>query len=85
MIGFSGVKAQLIRGNLIKLNFFLLEITFVSANSADPDEMLSYAAFHHKTAFHLGLHCLPKNLFTGNPNEKGLHTDQPELECCRLL
>ena len=27
---------------------------FVLANSADPDEMLQYAAFH------LGLHCLPK-------------------------
>ena len=29
----------------------------ISANSADPDEMQHYAAFH------LGLHCLPKYLF----------------------
>ena len=29
-----------------------------TANSADPDEML------HHAAFHLGLHCLPKYLFT---------------------
>ena len=33
---------------------FSLKIGFVLANSADPDEMLNYAAFH------LGLHCLPK-------------------------
>ena len=25
----------------------------------------------HYAAFHLGLHCLPKYLFTGNQNEKG--------------
>ena len=34
-------------------------------NSADPDEMPPYAAFH------LGLHCLPKYLFTGIQTEKG--------------
>ena len=34
--------------------------------SADPDEMLPYAAFH------LGLRCLPKYLFTSIQNEKGL-------------
>ena len=32
---------------------------FKKKNSADPDEMLPYAAFH------LGLHCLAKYLFTG--------------------
>ena len=31
----------------------LSQIDFVLANSADPDEMLHYAAFHP------GLHCLP--------------------------
>ena len=31
-----------------------LKITFVVANSADPDEMPHYIAFHQ------GLHCLPK-------------------------
>ena len=37
-----------------KLNVFLyLKIDFVLANSADPDEMPHYVAFH------LGLHCLP--------------------------
>ena len=30
---------------------------FVVANSADPDEM------PHDAAFHLGLHCLPKDPF----------------------
>ena len=29
-----------------KIVFFSLKIVFVSANSADPDEMLHYAAFH---------------------------------------
>ena len=33
--------------------FLSLQIYFVLANSADPDEMPSYVAFH------LGLHCLP--------------------------
>ena len=33
-------------------------------NIADPDEMPPYAAFH------LVLHCFPKNLFTGIQNEK---------------
>ena len=36
-----------------KKNLFL-KINFVFANSADPDEMLHYAAFH------LGLYCLSK-------------------------
>ena len=34
-----------------------LKIDFVSANSADPDVMLHYAAFH------LGTHCLSKYPF----------------------
>ena len=40
--------------------FYLIE-----QNSADPDEML------HHAAFHLGLHCLQKYLFTSIQNEKG--------------
>ena len=35
-------------GSLVKISIF-----FILANSADPDEMLHYVAFH------LGLHCLP--------------------------
>ena len=35
--------------------FLLLKIFYVIANCVDPDEKLHYAAFH------LGLHCLPKN------------------------
>ena len=34
-------------------------------NSADSDEMAP------DMAFHVGLHCLQKNLFTGFQNEKG--------------
>ena len=41
----------------IKNLFLSLKIVFVIANSVDPDEM------PHYTAFHLGLHCLPKNAF----------------------
>ena len=36
--------------------FLSLMTKFVSVNSADPDEMPHYAAYH------LGLHCLPKYL-----------------------
>ena len=43
---------------------FFLKIDFVVANSADPDEMPHYAAFH------LGLHCLPKYLFRGFRGQK---------------
>ena len=39
-------------------------LIFKLANSADPDEMLLYAAFH------LCLHCLTSYLFTGIQNEK---------------
>ena len=42
-----------------------LKIVFILSNIADPDEMLPYAAFH------LGLHCLPKYIFTGTQNVKG--------------
>ena len=45
--------------------FLSLKIVFILVNSADPDEMPPYAAFH------LGLHCLPKDQFTGILNEKG--------------
>ena len=36
------------------ITFLSLKIYFVLANSADPDKMPHYAAFH------LGLHCFPK-------------------------
>ena len=37
--------------------YFFSEDCFSLANSADPDEMPPYVAFH------LGLHCLPKYIF----------------------
>ena len=40
------------------------------ANSADPDEMPLYVAFH------LGLHCLPKYIFTDIQNERGQSGDK---------
>ena len=41
-----------------------MKIIFISATSADPDEMLHYASFH------LGLHCLQIFLFTDIQNVK---------------
>ena len=50
---------------LLHFNIFLsLKIVFILATSADSDDMPPYAAFH------LGLHCLQKYLFTGIQNEK---------------
>ena len=42
------------------------DLYFIFAKSVDPEEMLLYAAFPQ------ALHCLPKYLFEGIPNEKGL-------------
>ena len=57
------------KGSQVKfhnINIFLsLNIVFILANSADPDEMPHYAAFY------LDLHCLPKYLFTSIQNVKG--------------
>ena len=44
--------------------FMSLKIVFILANSADPDEMPPYVAFHQ------GIHCLPKYLFTSIQDEK---------------
>ena len=54
----------------IKWCISVLKIVFILTNSADPDEMPPYAAFH------LGLHCLPfKYWFTVIQNEKGKYYD----------
>ena len=44
-------------------NFYEV-IYFCQSDSADPDEMPPFAAFH------LGLHCLPKYLFISTQNKK---------------
>ena len=49
----------------LSMYYLSLKIVFILANSNGPDEMPPYVAFH------LGLHCLPKHLFTGIKNEKG--------------
>ena len=60
-----------------------MKIFFICANSADHDEMPHYAAFH------LGLHYLPKYLFTVIQNEKGLkvynHMKCTRYESCVFL
>ena len=48
-----------------KIVFLSLKIDFVLVNSADPDEMPHYVAFH------LGLHCLSKYPFRGFWSTKG--------------
>ena len=42
-----------------------LNIVFIITNSADPDEIQHYAAFH------LGIHCLSNYLFRGFQYTKG--------------
>ena len=42
----------------LKIGICVLKIVFILANSADPDEIPPHAAFH------LGLHCMQKDLFT---------------------
>ena len=53
---YKGVRVYNYHKNII---FLSLKMDLVLANSADPDEMLHYAAFH------LGLHCLPRYPFRG--------------------
>ena len=69
--------------------FSFSEDPFVKANSADPHEML------HSTAFHLGLHCLPRYTFRGfilqrvycifipflDTEFPGLYTVSPPRDC----
>ena len=59
-----GVWAIRFRAIEVLLYFFLLS-WFILANSADPDEMQQFVAFH------LGLHCLQKYPFTGFHSTKG--------------
>ena len=51
--------------NFYRMMYFCPWDLFILANSADPDEMPPYAAFH------LGLHGLPKYLFLCIKTEKG--------------
>ena len=54
-----------LKGSQVKKS---LKIVFVLANSADPDKMPQYVAFH------LDLLCLLKYLFTSVQNERHLRT-----------
>ena len=62
---FSCFKRSQVEIFKLQCNFIPEKCFFILANSEDPYEMLSYAAFH------LGLHCLQKYMFTGIQNEKG--------------
>ena len=59
---FKGPKVEILDNNYVVM---ALQIGLILGNSADPNEMPHYAAFH------LCLHCLPKYLSTGTQNEKG--------------
>ena len=52
---FKGLQVKI----SLKLYIFCHQDCFIVSNSADPDEMLPYAAFH------LNFHCFLKYLFTG--------------------
>ena len=60
----SGLSIIYIEGSQVIFCFYL-NIDFVLANSADPDEM------SHHAAFHLDFHCLPKYPFWGFWSSKG--------------
>ena len=51
---FSILYLRVGKSNFYKMMYCVLEDVFILANSANPDEMPPYAAFH------LGFHCLPK-------------------------
>ena len=59
----SGWSIVYIEGSQVIISknilFFSLKVDFVLANSADPDEMPHYVAFH------LSFHCLQKYRFKG--------------------
>ena len=55
--------------------FLSLKISFVLANSADPNEM------PHNAAFHLGHQCLPKYRLRGFRSAKGLSKAKKILNC----
>ena len=63
ILQFKGLRVKI----FVKRCISVPEIVFILANSADPDEMAPYVAFH------VGLHCLPKFLFTSIciQNEQG--------------
>ena len=65
----SGRSIVYIKGSQVIISknivFLSLMINIVLANSADPDEMPHYAAFH------LDLHCLARYLFRGFLCSKG--------------
>ena len=62
---FKGTQAEFLNYD----KFLSLKFVLILANSADPDEMHLYAAFH------LGLHCLPKYPFRGFLYTKELPID----------
>ena len=63
-----GLPIVYFKGSQIKFSelwsFLSLKIVLILANSADPNEMQHYAAFH------LGLHCLPKYKFRGSRKQR---------------
>ena len=64
-LGWSSVYMEGSQVIISKKYCISLKIEFVVANSADPDEMPHYVAFH------LGLHCLSKYLFRHFWSTKG--------------
>ena len=56
----SSFRLDTINLGFQKKSFIFWSEDFFSATSVDPDEM------QHNAAFHLGLHCLQKYLFSGS-------------------
>ena len=56
IVYFKGTQVRFFFHTMINLS---LNVVLILANSADPDEM------QHHAAFHLGLHCVQNNPFSG--------------------
>ena len=70
ILGFTG------KSSINYDSFMCLTVVLIFANSAEPGEM------PHYTAFHLGLHYLPKYPFAGFQNEKAKHCKIYSMTIC---
>ena len=70
---YTGVTGHKFQKYLV---FLSLNVDFLLANTADPDQMLHYATFY------LGLHCLPMYPLTGYRSLKAEAAAWECEDCC---
>ena len=66
-----GLSIICVKGSQFNLVFISMKFGLTLTNSADPNEMPLFAAFH------LGLHCLPKYIFKSLQYTKGREGSGP--------